>query len=677
MKQDAGAGFASRTSLQSRPWPWPVRDAVLDVGLKRPDLRFSTEPPRHVWHEPATYGDALVDACLRPLQEAQEVHGRVPRAMQLAVLQQLHWYFTVDLRERAPTVALPESAASTFHVHVRDVMQYIDADTLELLDPDVVIAEVRHALLSYQNRTLHTQPHLDTYDHEQGVARIRYYVHGHPPSERFQVDGKPVEPAYAKYRACRFFHRTLLRQRIVWLPIRSAITLSLALDGMEVPMSLGLESTRTPSRGAPTVGQMATASLLLRARELLPAGKGGQLPLPGGWPGWKARMLKALARMPPARGRFAKAWVFIDREEDAHDSAEHLYRWVHEHYPHINVWFLLLRSSADWARLKAEGFRLVPPGLRRRLLILNSAEIISSHADYVFGGMDRKLYGDAMQWRYTFLQHGVIKDDVSHWLGPREFDRFVTSSPAEYASIVGDDTPYPYTEREVRRTGLPRHDRLLLLAARVPPPEINRLLVMPTWRAGLVDDRTSVEPTERMAAFASSSYARRWRELLRNEKLHRLASEHGLRVTFLPHANAEPYIEAFDLPAEVEPATTSDGAVQQLFARTAAFITDYTSVAFDMALLRRPVFYYQFDRSAFYAGEHNWRAGYFDYDRDGFGPVATTEQELVADLTTYFDAGAKIGSEYLSRMQCAMPDTDAMACQRTFDSIVDQHRSIS
>lgn len=314
----------------------------------------------------------------------------------------------------------------------------------------------------------------------------------------------------------------------------------------------------------------------------------------------------------------------------------------------------------------------MPPGIRRRLLLLNATHIASSHADLVHGGFDPGLYGDAMRWRYTFLQHGVTKDDVSHWLGPREFDCFVTASPAEHESIVGDSTPYPYTDREARRTGFPRHDRLLRLAREVKPAEPRYLLVMPTWRGSLVDDRAGEkDPAAALAAFAASEYASRWRSLLNASRLHSMVSDAKLKVLFMPHHNAAPFLQAFRLPPGVEVfASSSSGTRQMVFARTAVFITDYTSVAFDLALLRRPMLYYQFDRTEFYSGGHNWRPGYFDNDRDGFGPVVYEETDLLTQLEHILNAGCSPSEAYRRRMERAMPDLDGLACQRTYEAML-------
>ncbi len=177
--------------------------------------------------------------------------------------------------------------------------------------------------------------------------------------------------------------------------------------------------------------------------------------------------------------------------------------------------------------------------------------------------------------------------------------------------------------------------------------------------------------SERMMEFAKSEYAQHWGALLRNQQLRAMASRNGQRLVFMPHPNAEPYIEAFDPPPDVQVVKMSSGVVQQQFASSAGFITDYTSVAFTMALLRRPVFYYQFDRDRFYSGDHNWRIGYFDYDRDGFGPVALTEVELLMNLGRYFANQAQPEPEYLQRMEHAMPEVDAQSCRKLFERILE------
>jgi CDP-glycerol glycerophosphotransferase (TagB/SpsB family) len=279
-----------------------------------------------------------------------------------------------------------------------------------------------------------------------------------------------------------------------------------------------------------------------------------------------------------------------------------------------------------------------------------------------------------MGFRFSFVPHGISKDDVSHWLGQRRFDLFVTTSPAEHHAIVDNGTPYAYTQREVRYLGLPRRDALLRLSRQATPPNTPNqrpcLLVMPTWRGGLVDDRAGVlTDAQRLAQFAQSGYAQAWRSFLNHARLQAALQAAGCQLVFMAHPNAAPYLQAFGAPAHVQLLTKADVGFMPLLCRSVALVTDYSSVAFEMGFLRRQVFYFQPDRAAFYGGDHNWRPGYFDYDRDGFGPVATSEAALVDAIEGFFAAGARPEAQYLQRMQAAMPDVDDGACARVFQTI--------
>jgi hypothetical protein len=78
------------------------------------------------------------------------------------------------------------------------------------------------------------------------------------------------------------------------------------------------------------------------------------------------------------------------------------------------------------------------------------------------------------------------------------------------------------------------------------------------------------------------------------------------------------------------------------------------------------VFYLQFDKEEFYRGAHNWRRGYFDYERDGFGPVARTVCELLHPLGMSFPAIDRLGVVALRRAHAALPDQSYSACETVF-----------
>src|SRR5699024_6482356 len=112
-------------------------------------------------------------------------------------------------------------------------------------------------------------------------------------------------------------------------------------------------------------------------------------------------------------------------------------------------------------------------------------------------------------------------------------------------------------------------------------------------------------------------------------RLHELCEREGLEIVLMPHPNLEPYLPGLELPPHVRVATYAQADVQEMIADAALMITDYSSVAFDAAIARRPLAYFQFDRAEFLGGGHIGRPGYFDYRSHGYGPVAATADEII------------------------------------------------
>lgn len=481
---------------------------------------------------------------------------------------------------------------------------------------------------------------------QSGAWRLTYWFSGPLPSEEWLVDGTPQEVLSEKTRCCKLFQSVVLHQRIVWLNLPSQGSLQLRRNARPTPLTV--LSRRSGQKAALSLHLAQLPRWLIRN----PADQQRAL----GWrrAGIKARVLHGLAWL--MRWRYRDAWLFIDRESDADDNAEHLYRWVRQHHPEINAWFVIDPTSPDGRRLAAEGFRLVSPGLPAKLLALNARHLVSSHAGQNFG-LSAPVHGESMRWLYHFVCHGINKDDASNWLNAESFNTFFVASPPEHESIVADRSPYRYTRRDTHCLGLPRQDALLALDERsrdATRPPI--LLFMPTWRASLFDVRSGeLTDDQRLAHVRRSEFVHNWRRVLHDPALQDWAKDCGVRLAFMAHANLVPVLEAFELPANFERYCAGQDRFQPLLVQCCGLVTDYSSVAFEMALLRRQVFYFQPDRASFYGGTHNWSPGYFSYDEDGFGPVVDTAQTLLEALSKFGQDGLQVAPDYRARMERAMP----------------------
>ena len=75
-------------------------------------------------------------------------------------------------------------------------------------------------------------------------------------------------------------------------------------------------------------------------------------------------------------------------------------------------------------------------------------------------------------------------------------------------------------------------------------------------------------------------------------------------------------------------------------------ITDYSSIAFDFAYLKKPVIYYH------YAKEYHFdlEESYFDYKTMGFGEVIKKEDDLIKLIKDYLDNDCKMKEVYKKRV---------------------------
>jgi hypothetical protein len=308
--------------------------------------------------------------------------------------------------------------------------------------------------------------------------------------------------------------------------------------------------------------------------------------------------------------------------------------------------------------------------------MLNTRWLISSHADHALVEPPSVVrIARGRPWKFAFLQHGVIKDDLSLWLNNRDIDLFVVSTEPELESVAGDGTGYVVTHKETRLTGLPRFDRLLAKAREVPADARDLVIVAPTWRTGLtlaIDPATQKRGVD--AGFWESDYYRSWIGVLRSPAIAKAAADRGVRIGFMPHPNLQQILGAVELPPHVEPLTFGGEDVQGLYARCALLVTDYSSVAFNIAYLDRPIVYFQFDRAEMMRGGHMGRQGYFDYARDGFGPVADDLAAAERAIVEAINAGPRAAPTYQARIDATFPVRDGGASARVVAALEELSR---
>ena len=362
-------------------------------------------------------------------------------------------------------------------------------------------------------------------------------------------------------------------------------------------------------------------------------------------------------------------WFISDRVNKADDNGEHFFKYMVNNHPEVDCYYVLTKNSVDYDRLSKIGKVIDPNSSKYKLLFTCADYIVSSHAEnYIFYplGNGGKYVCDQYYFKYIFLQHGIIKDDLSPWLNvnTKKMDMFVTSCVPEYESLL--NYKYYFGPDVVKLTGLPRYDTLSEKQKRYPVK--NQIMLSLTWRNGLasvIDKETGQR--EYNPEFKESDYFKFLNNLMNDKKLLKVLKERNYKIRFIPHPNVLVQLRDFEKNDYVE---IEEGNInyQKEFCENKLLITDYSSVFFDFCYLNKPVIYFQNDREEFYK-EQLYDKGFFEYDRDGFGPVFEKYDMFVSKLIEYIENDCQMEDKYLKRVHKFFKFHDSKNCERVYNEI--------
>ncbi len=371
-------------------------------------------------------------------------------------------------------------------------------------------------------------------------------------------------------------------------------------------------------------------------------------------------------------------WLFMDLPNAAGDNGLELFRYVStldtksKNYfvlnksPEEEIEFLtspmlhkfkklfgLIKEDDQYRQVKKIGNVLPYRSLKHRLYTLFAEFIITSHPDnqiiYPFWGNYAYLSGLARS-KTVFLQHGVIKDDISEWAN--EYNKslaiFLTSSEREAESLKIHD--YGYEDDVIKVLGLPRFDRL----TNNPQKEI---VLMPSWRRKF----DNLSPDE----FMKTNFYKVYNDLINDTELLNFILDNGYKLIFKPHRNLQQFISTFNKAYTV---VFDDDLTNytQTFNNSNLLITDYSSVFFDFAYLKKPIIYYHFDDSYHFDQDKS----YFKYETDGFGPVAESHEEIKKFIMNYIENDCRMEEEYQNRVDSFFKYHDKNNSKRVYEEIL-------
>lgn len=361
-------------------------------------------------------------------------------------------------------------------------------------------------------------------------------------------------------------------------------------------------------------------------------------------------------------------WLFSNRLTAGGNNGGIFFNYVREKHPEIDSYFVLEENCDDYERLKSEGINVIKSGsIEHKLIYMLCDFNISSQFVHgirnPFGEDDIVFFRDfKSREKFVYLQHGVIKDDMS-FINQKRINNFyghIVSAKAEYDSL---ENGIDFTEKNLWLTGLARFDALYHDEKKV-------ICFSPTWRQWLMN---SISPdgtrSPNMKLFKNSACYNFYQEILNNERLLESAEKYGYKLWFCDHPFLRAYDEEiynFDSRVEI----VNDMPSDELNAQTDLMITDYSSAVFDFVYLRKPVLYFQFDKNTFFQNHSFVGEGYFDYERDGFGEVEYDVDSAIDRIIEYIKSDCKLKDKYRKRIDTFFEFSDNNNCKRIYEHII-------
>jgi len=355
--------------------------------------------------------------------------------------------------------------------------------------------------------------------------------------------------------------------------------------------------------------------------------------------------------------KYKNYWLISERGDEARDNGYAFYKYLKKEHPEVKVKYVITKDSPDISKIDKEDIVYLN-SIKHHKLYISSSYLISTHLyGYspefrVFSRLSRKTSFFNGRGKKIFLQHGITIANIPElYYKNTNLDLFIAGAYPEYLYI---NNTFGYPEGIVKYTGFARYDSLI-------KEESNYILYMPTWRKELFHTSSNEE-------FIQTDYYKNIINILNNEYLNKTLKDNNLKLLFYPHYEIQKFIDSFSSNENVIIASKDKYDISELLRNCKMLITDYSSVLFDVAYLKKPMAFYQYDYESFKSNHYN--QGYFDYKRDGFGPVIDNSNDLIDYVDKVIKSNFKMDDEYLKKVNNTFTLNDNNNCKRIYEEII-------
>lgn len=375
--------------------------------------------------------------------------------------------------------------------------------------------------------------------------------------------------------------------------------------------------------------------------------------------GFMLAMIKLICLYPIGKLFYSKKkiWLFCERGNDAKDNSFTFFKWINTNHPEIKSVFLISKKSDDLNKVLSIGEICYYKSLKHWLMFVGSSVRLDTHLFFYVPNKYLAVYYMKHHKKSgldIFLQHGITHNwQDCFYKANNKSDIVICGAKPEYNYLLNN---FDLGNDILKLTGFPRFDTLINRESN----DDKFILIMPTWRKWL--SNLSIHK------FCESDFFLAYSNLIKNKDLQNWATNNGYRLVLCLHPSFTVYKSSFiPLINENVDVVLGDYDVQDLLCRASMLITDYSSILFDFAYLKKPTVYYQFDSELFYTKQY--KHGYFVIDENGFGPTANSIEDVVAEVKR----NTTINIIYKKRINNFFDLCDERNCERTFNEILEKY----
>lgn len=353
-----------------------------------------------------------------------------------------------------------------------------------------------------------------------------------------------------------------------------------------------------------------------------------------------------------------RIWLISEVDFDARDNGLHFFKYLNQYHPEINSVYLISKKNPFFNSISEIGKTCEPHSYRHMLIFIAAQFKISTlvHGCSPSWCVTKFLLKHHGPGKNIALKHGIFKNlHPNYFKKNAHLDMICCGGKDEFEFI---DKNFEYEPGIAKYTGLARFDALHNLDLR------NEIFIMPTWRRWL-DNISSEEE------FSKSLYYKMWHSFISDDRLNKICFKNKMEICFYIHPKLNRFTSLLNKEgSNIKFLSSKAGdSVQEHLKKAAVMITDFSSVFFDFAYMRKPAIYYQFDEEEYY--KSHYIKGYFDYRENGFGPVVTEKDQLVEEIEKIIRNNNQMEKLFLDRANSFFVLSDSNNCERIFNGIIE------